>query len=273
MASWGTGKSASTEGAAAAAGAAVGATAAGPSAPRLVAAAASPTTGRRTRVLQQVADVEQTLTQLEQAAPLAVAPLALERQPATPQRQPSLQGHPMQRLWSASSTTTTTSDSSDSDSSSDSEDEGGPGAAAARLARHAAQQAALRQRLQQQASNILAAPRPSPAAATAAAPADGTATVVRVCQGKKCAAAGAAALLAHYGAMPGVVAQPSKCLKQCRRCVAVEMASQAGPTCASAALYTGVSDANAAAVLALHRQQGGARGALPAAGAARPAVP
>ena len=208
-----------------------------------------------------------------QAAPLAVAPLALERQPATPQRQPSLQGHPMQRLWSASSTTTTTSDSSDSDSSSDSEDEGGPGAAAARLARHAAQQAALRQRLQQQASNILAAPRPSPAAATAAAPADGTATVVRVCQGKKCAAAGAAALLAHYGAMPGVVAQPSKCLKQCRRCVAVEMASQAGPTCASAALYTGVSDAIAAAVLALHRQQGGARGALPAAGAARPAVP
>lgn len=122
---------------------------------------------------------------------------------------------------------------------------------AARLARRLEQQQQLR-RMQlageaPAASNIVAAPLPQqPAAAPAAAT-----TVVRVCTGKKCAAAGAAALLQQYARMPGVVASPTKCLKQCRRCVAVEMAGGGCP----GALYTGVNAANAAGVLAMHHQQ------------------
>ena len=110
------------------------------------------------------------------------------------------------------------------------------------------------------ASNILAAPPTAaaapplqpPAAEAAAVGAPGR-TVVRVCTGKKCSQAGSAAVLAQLSGMPGVVAQPTKCLKQCRRCVAVEMASGGGGRCASDALYTGVNTANVAGVLAMHR--------------------
>jgi hypothetical protein len=207
-----------------------------------------------------------------QAAPLAAASFTLEHQLAAPeqQQQQQQQHRLLERTWSTSSSssssssssaaTHTSSDSSESDSSSDSEGEG----VQSRLARRLQAQATVRARLERQTSNILAAPLPSVAAATAVAPAAAT-TVVRVCQGKKCAAAGSAALMAQYASLPGVVVQPTKCLKQCRRCVAVEMASLAGPACGSATLYTGVSGANAAQVLAMH--QASLRSSGPPAGA------
>jgi hypothetical protein len=106
------------------------------------------------------------------------------------------------------------------------------------------------------ASNILASPQPAPSSipvvgrsVAADAPAAIT-TVVRVCQGKKCAAAGGAAVLAQYAAMPNVIAQPAKCLKQCRRCIAVEMATGAS----APALHTDVRPSTAAQVLAQHQR-------------------
>lgn len=93
----------------------------------------------------------------------------------------------------------------------------------------------------------LAAP-PPPAAAVAAA------TTVRVCTGKKCSAGGAGAVLATMGSLPGVhAAAAPKCMGQCRRCVAVKMASGPGPE----VLYTGVNASNAAGVVAMHQQQHG----------------
>lgn len=156
------------------------------------------------------------------------------------------------------------SSSESSSESSESEGEGEMSVAAQLRRRLAAQQELLRAAHQLDphtvASNILAAPPTAaaapplqpPAADVAAAGAPGR-TVVRVCTGKKCSQAGSAAVLAQLSGMPGVVAQPTKCLKQCRRCVAVEMASGGGGRCAADALYTGVNAANAADVLAMHR--------------------
>lgn len=196
---------------------------------------------RRSRVLQQVAAVESSLSRLDQASPLSVAALVRERQA------PAAGREEMERVSSPSSSAVSTgndsSDSSDSssDSSSESEDEI---CLSSKLSRRTAQQAALRRR---HTSNILAAPLPSTAAGPAAA------TTVRVCQGKKCAAAGSSALLAQFSTLPGVAAAlPSKCLKQCKHCVAVEMTTPAG---APATLYTRVNRANAAEMLAQHGQR------------------
>lgn len=156
----------------------------------------------------------------------------------------------------------TRSSSSDSSSSSSSSESEAESSVAARLSRRLAyQQHLMHQQLEQEqqpaavtgSSNIVPAPAGvghSPAAAaTTAAP-----TVVRVCTGKKCAANGSAAVLTQLASVPGVVAQPTKCLKQCRHCVAAEMAT-AGPGGGCAALYTGLNAANAAGVLAMHRQR------------------
>lgn len=95
-------------------------------------------------------------------------------------------------------------------------------------------------------AGIAAAP-PAPSAAAAA-----PATSVRVCTGKKCTAGGAGAVLATLGSLPGVhAAAAPKCMGQCKRCVAVKMASGSGPE----VLYTGVNASNAAGVLAMHQQQ------------------
>lgn len=77
---------------------------------------------------------------------------------------------------------------------------------------------------------------------------------MRVCTGKKCSAGGAGAVLATMGSLPGVhAAAAPKCMGQCRRCVAVKMASGPGPE----VLYTGVNASNAAGVVAMHQQQHG----------------
>ena len=74
----------------------------------------------------------------------------------------------------------------------------------------------------------------------------------KVCTGKKCSQAGAAAVMQQLAVVPGVAAQPAKCMGQCKRCVAVQFAGSGG---ADAALYSGVSPANASAVLAAYQQQ------------------
>lgn len=77
---------------------------------------------------------------------------------------------------------------------------------------------------------------------------------MRVCTGKKCTAGGAGAVLATLGSLPGVhAAAAPKCMGQCKRCVAVKMASGPGPE----VLYTGVNASTAAGVLAMHQQQHG----------------
>lgn len=212
-----------------------------------VVASASGTSSRRARVLQQVADVEATLLRLEQVQPLASSPLPQHFASTRRARAPS-----------------SSSSSESSSESSESEGEGEHTVAAQLRRRLAAQQELLRAAHQLDphtvASNILAAPPTAaaapplqPPAADAAAAGMSSRTVVRVCTGKKCSQAGSAAVLAQLSGMPGVVAQPTKCLKQCRRCVAVEMASGSGGRCAADALYTGVNAANVAGVLAMHR--------------------
>ena len=170
----------------------------------------------------------------------------------------------LERRWSTTSSSSS-SDSSDSDSSA-SEAEA-PRPAASRLARRLQQQ----ESQQRQPQSTLERPQQSQqpphleqqqqqaavnniVARSAAAPAASAATVVRVCQGKKCSQQGAGALLQHFAAMPGVVAQPVKCLQQCKRCPAVEMAAAFGGG-APPATYTGVTPANAAGVLAMHQQR------------------
>jgi hypothetical protein len=173
----------------------------------------------------------------------------------------------LERRWSTTSSSSS-SDSSDSDSSA-SEAEA-PRPAASRLARRL--QSQQQESHQQQPQSTLERPQQSQqpphlqlqqqaavnnivARSAAAAPATpAAATVVRVCQGKKCSQQGAGALLQTFAAMPGVVAQPVKCLKQCKRCPAVEMAAAFGGG-APPATYTGVTPANAAGVLAMHQQR------------------
>ena len=206
-------------------------------------------------------------TRAPQAGPLDVAQL-----PRT-----------LARRARAPSSSSSSSESSDSSSESEAES-----AVSARLqCRLRAQQQLMRQQIAEPEAaaaalmaaaagqgNILPAAALSPAAAAApASPAaaaappvayspPAAATVVRVCTGKKCSAAGSEAVLAQLAAQPGVVAQPTKCLKMCKRCVVAEMAT-VGAAGGSAALYTGLNPANVAGVLAMHRQQ------PPAAPAAR----
>ena len=192
--------------------------------------------------------------------------------PAPPRPVPSSQvqplaSSPLPQHFASTRRARAPSSSSSSESSSESSESEGEGehTVAAQLRRRlAAQQELLRAAHQLDphpvASNILAAPPTAaaapplqPPAADAAAAGMSSRTVVRVCTGKKCSQAGSAAVLAQLSGMPGVVAQPTKCLKQCRRCVAVEMASGSGGRCAADALYTGVNAANVAGVLAMHR--------------------
>lgn len=187
-------------------------------------------------MLAQVASVEDTLRQLDAtgSSPLPSAYAAMPR-PAARTRQPRM------RNARASSS----SESSSSSSSSESEDERSP---AARFSRRLEEQLVMRRELAAAAAagNIMPAPAFSTTAAPTAAP-----TVARVCMGKKCSAGGAAGVLATLGSMPGVAAVPApKCLGKCRLCVAVKMSSDH----AGDVLYTGVTPANAAGVLATHRQ-------------------
>ncbi|KAL4424191.1 hypothetical protein ABPG75_001492 [Micractinium tetrahymenae] len=224
-----------------------------PSAFASSAASSSPSVSpRRARLAQQLASVEETLRRLEERAgqPLPAAEAALPTLPAAqPRRRPARAS--MQRA----------SSSSDSSSSSESEAEQ---PSVSRLARRLQAELTARRDAAAAAAaagNIVpspgayaglaaAAPPQHPAAAAAAAPA----TSVRVCTGKKCSAGGAGAVLATLGSLPGVhAAAAPKCMGQCKRCVAVKMASGPGPE----VLYTGVNASNAAGVLAMHQQQHG----------------